>query len=132
MLLVGLWLWSGWGTAGHWSNRWSAGVAAGEVWVAWWPLPDDPLGSYWLASVPKTIPEWGWWVHSDVRGLFTARSVPLWIPIVLVACATLAAWRLDSLARRRANPGVCPKCNYDRTGLAPTAVCPECGTKPSP
>jgi len=35
--------------------------------------------------------------------------------------------RLDMLARRRARIGCCPKCNYDRAGLAPGSVCPECG-----
>ncbi len=28
---------------------------------------------------------------------------------------------------RRPYPGVCPKCNYNRTGLPTQAVCPECG-----
>ena len=29
--------------------------------------------------------------------------------------------------RRRSRAGKCPECNYDRTGLAAGAVCPECG-----
>ena len=54
----------------------------------------------------------------------------LW-PIALCALGVTAFARyLDTLARRRARIGFCPKCNYDRTGLAAGAVCPECGSAP--
>jgi hypothetical protein len=55
--------------------------------------------------------------------------VPLWVPLTISFGATLAAWRLDALARRRAGLNLCPKCNYDRAGIAKDAVCPECGAK---
>jgi hypothetical protein len=41
---------------------------------------------------------------------------------------SILGWRLDILAGRRAQLNLCPKCNYDRAGLAPGAVCPECGS----
>ena len=53
--------------------------------------------------------------------------LPLWTPATLLLMAAAVAWRLDTLARRRARIGFCPKCSYNRTGLAPGAVCPECG-----
>ena len=53
------------------------------------------------------------------------------VPVTLNAIATAVAWRLDTLARRRANKLLCTKCTYDRTGLAAGAVCPECGAVPS-
>jgi hypothetical protein len=53
--------------------------------------------------------------------------VPLWIPASAAIGATALAWRLDTLARRRARVGLCPKCSYNRAGLAVGAVCPECG-----
>ena len=34
----------------------------------------------------------------------------------------------EALSRRRARLNLCRKCNYDRTGLALDAVCPECGS----
>jgi rubrerythrin len=40
-----------------------------------------------------------------------------------------AAWYLEILARR-ARLNLCPKCKYDRTGIAAGAVCPECGSLP--
>jgi len=69
-----------------------------------------------------------WW-HSWIFPTYWVVSIPLW-PFILAALGTtVAAWRLDVLARRRQYTH-CPKCNYDRTGLAPGAVCPECGSKP--
>jgi hypothetical protein len=58
----------------------------------------------------------GWSVH-----------VPLWAPAIVSIAASALAWRLDTLARRRAKLNLCAKCNYDRTGLANNVVCPECG-----
>ncbi len=60
-------------------------------------------------------------------GVWDDWHIPLLSPIVLAAGITVAAWRLDTLARRRANKHLCPKCAYSRTGLAAGAVCPECG-----
>ena len=65
------------------------------------------------------------WFRGPVRQ--PAVSVPLWIPVVALAIITAGAWRLDTLARRRAREGQCLKCHYDRAGLAPDAFCPECG-----
>ena len=54
-------------------------------------------------------------------------AIPLWSVLVLALIPTGSAWRLDTLARRRARVGLCAMCNYDRAGLAAGAVCPECG-----
>jgi hypothetical protein len=56
-----------------------------------------------------------------------AIRFPLWIPALCIALATIAAWRLDWIARRVARFNLCPKCHYDRAGLAKDAKCPECG-----
>ena len=57
-------------------------------------------------------------------------QVPLWAPLLMALLPTAFAGRLDALARRRARVGACPQCHYDRGGLAPGAVCPECGAPP--
>jgi hypothetical protein len=57
--------------------------------------------------------------------------IPLWIPGAAVLALTFVAWRRDDLARGREGRHLCPKCHYDRTGLAASAKCPECGAAPA-
>ncbi len=49
--------------------------------------------------------------------------VPIWTLAIPPLLTGMIARRLD----RRKPKGTCPKCNYDRTGLAADSVCPECG-----
>jgi len=54
--------------------------------------------------------------------------LPLWPGVAAALVATAAAWRLDTLERRRrAGVNHCRNCGYDRRGLPPQTVCPECG-----
>ena len=61
-----------------------------------------------------------------------AVRFPLWIPALCIGAATVVAWRLDALVRRRARLNLCPKCGYDRAGLGAGVRCPECGTGGTP
>ena len=55
--------------------------------------------------------------------------LPLWIPAALAACGAL--WtRHAQLRATRNGKNRCHVCDYSRTGLAPNAPCPECGTPP--
>jgi hypothetical protein len=72
-----------------------------------------------------------WWLYFGGPGDTLRVGIPLWLPLAPTLLATAAAWRLDALARRRACAGLCPKCGYDRAGLAASAVCPECGSLPA-
>ncbi len=74
----------------------------------WWPLPRRDFG-------------------------FSNFVIPFWYLVAASLTGTASAWSLDVFANRRARfkPHRCPKCNYDRTGLAPGVVCPECGSKPT-
>lgn len=92
-----------------------------------WKLPETSL-SVWrprlqLSSYHSTTP------GVDVR--ITYATLPLWMPVALALVPTVAAWYLDGRARRRVAPHLCPKCRYDRTGLAAEAACPECGQLPA-
>lgn len=49
-------------------------------------------------------------------------SIPLWIPLVLIAVPTAWLWYIDS----RPKPWQCANCRYDLRGLE-RGVCPECG-----
>ncbi|HEX2839474.1 MAG TPA: hypothetical protein VHN77_15260 [Phycisphaerales bacterium] len=53
--------------------------------------------------------------------------IPIWVLMLLASSATYGAWRLETLATRRARAGKCPTCAYPRTDLAPSSPCPECG-----
>ena len=70
---------------------------------------------------------WAWGFEWENYGGIRALRMPLW-PFALASSASYAlAWRLDTLARRRAKLNLCPKCGYDRTGILQDAKCPECG-----
>ena len=79
--------------------------------------------------------EWGLsvsrWFRTWNNECLPLRPMPLGFAVDTLLFAALMwasvrgdrAWRLSRRRRR----GRCANCNYDRTGLAPGAVCPECG-----
>ncbi len=129
VLLVVVWIGSEWGGIGYLSQSGSGfEIAAGSIYFsfrAW--LEPYSTGGWQLSAHSGGFDRWPSW-RGDSQ-LWWLR-LPLWIPFVAMLLATGAALRLDTLARRRAKLHVCPKCNYDRTGLAAGAVCPECGAGP--
>jgi hypothetical protein len=87
-----------------------------------------------LYSIAELGARWHfyWLPRAHRDSSVTAIHIPLWIPALPLLLATAAAWRLDTLARRRLRAGAhhCPICNYDLTGLPTrTGACPECGTR---
>ena len=90
-----------------------------------WPngLTVESTGPYFFQ-----LKWWGTWWSRPPR--WTA-SVPVW-PFALVAGLTvLAAWSRELMDGHRARLNLCPKCGYDRTGIARDAKCPECGAAPA-
>jgi hypothetical protein len=71
-----------------------------------------------------------WRQASSLPPGFTAnfRAQAAWLAgaAVFFWCAGAASVYL--LRPRHGRPGCCAACGYSRTGLAPDAVCPECGT----
>ncbi len=136
MLLVVAWIGSGWWILGIIKpkpSRLSLGIVGGVVVV----MSDDvnPIAQWgFYCHRQSNIIYWPWRGVGGLDSSFAtqwALTIPLWIPSIATFVATCTAWRLDALARRRARLNFCPKCTYDRTGLAPTAVCPECGATPN-
>jgi hypothetical protein len=130
LLLVVVWIGSGWWDVGWVSQKLECvdvgyGVVCFERMRDCRPPPRPGLrternGQYFL-HLGLT-----WYNHSDGWVL----TLPLWIPAALCLLPSAVALRLDAIARRRARLNLCPKCNYDRAGIAKDVVCPECGAMP--
>lgn len=123
------WAASGWGFASIANQRGDAiGLGEGLVWIQ--TVRRYSVGSPfdWGRFTHGTwrMRLWNWTLVRSPTGFFL--HFPLWTIVLPVAAATLVIWRTDAMAHRRARLNLCPKCNYDRAGLAPAAKCPECGT----
>ena len=124
VVLVVVWIGSG-----RWFARWYGkdqavlDVGNGSLGVGVWSLHEFP-GTSVIRQGPW---RWNWMPYCRADTATWYVCIPLWIPVIACGAMTAAAWRLDALARRRARLHLCPKCNYDRAGLAAGAVCPECG-----
>ena len=131
VLLVAAWVVSQIRFIGFVSGRCNADINGGQFSVEYFTGPSQTTTTQFVIGkrVPPVTPHW------LPDALFFAQrwrvEVPLELPIGLLALVTVAAWRLDTRARRRARLSLCPKCHYDRAGLAATAACPECGATPT-
>jgi hypothetical protein len=128
VVLVVVWVGSGWFSV-VWESKYSGagGIQSGQfVVLAYRTLSRPTPDAGWTVTRRDWQFKWSFgWIHGP--GLMCV-SVPLYAPAVIALFMSESAWRLDTLARRRARVGFCPKCHYSRTGLAVGAVCPECGT----
>jgi len=110
-----------------WSwHRTTIGIGLGAVGVDRWSYDftdQPPLSAVYSVNGVHLVWWWSWEKTASYRGL----SIPIWMPFALVMLLTTAAWLPDVIASRRTRKGVCANCGYDRTGLAASAVCPECG-----
>ncbi|HVU63641.1 MAG TPA: hypothetical protein VHC70_06680 [Phycisphaerales bacterium] len=124
---VVVWIGSAWMETGRVRNKDMSvvGVRAGQFFwgkKAWLETMPSP-GGWMFGRAPFRL---AWWIGDPGGPPFRGSSSPLWLPAGATLLFTLAAWRSDSMARR-AHLNLCAKCGYDRTGLATSAVCPECG-----
>ena len=127
VLLAAAWVGSGWrGIALRSPKASGITVFHGEMTVAW--VYGDSMFAGWRVATAREK-------HYGLLWRFAWRPNPKgWVCFVpLVAFAIVAGalaaipWGIDVVARLRTKKGLCPKCKYDRTGLRPGAVCPECG-----
>jgi hypothetical protein len=139
VLLVGVWIGSGW-----WGVLWESPTRD-----HWFAIRDGCVFLGMRDSNPSPFPGWEWG-PSESPGTFDWRmdwddidwdairrphlwfKIPLWLPAAVMLSSTGCAWLMDSRARRRTRLNICPKCRYDRAGLAAGAACPECGAPPAP
>lgn len=85
-------------------------------------LPAGTPGTAWTtqwAGEPRWLPRWNGWNAEDVL------VIPYWVFLILLAAPTSVAWYRDRAGGVSAT--ACRRCDYDRSGLDPSAACPECG-----
>jgi hypothetical protein len=87
-----------------------------------WAVKPEPM------RVAFSYGPFGWRYFRTTGPGFTIYNLhlPLWPVIILMAPASLVAWRAHR-HRPRASCA-CPSCNYDLSGLAPGTPCPECAS----
>lgn len=97
-----------------------------------WDTPSVAPGTWRVRVTPRFTGDarplvlgTAWWIRWDVSASRGQVLVPLWIPAGLGLAA--AGWARRAQHRTRLTAGQCPKCEYDRSTLPPTAPCPECG-----
>ena len=127
LLVTVVWLISGWIAVGYATSRGDAfQVTGGEVGIFYRLAPGvSALAPGW--SCMGTPPNWGWTISSFKNSVGGTIWIPLWPAVLTFLLITASASLFDTLARRRIQLNLCPNCNYDRTGLAKDAKCPECG-----
>ena len=129
MLLVAVGIGSGWWTV-SWIGR--SGIHVGAIYgrlivrgTNRGSFGGSP-GTGWYGGYMES--QLGWWFDWRTTPRGWSVEAPFWLPSVISLLVTAVAWRLDTLARRRARLNLCPKCNYDRAGITGDAKCPECGS----
>lgn len=84
----------------------------------------------WHIGQQGSSDAWDDWFDFQTNYARGRVLVPLW-PFVLASLSiTLAAWRLDAMARRRDRLTFCTKCRCDRRSVAAEEACPACGESP--
>ena len=141
-ILFGLWVLSGWYQMALGSgSQWAATVEIGQLNLYWqtaanpgrrWggierrrQYPNGPTMLYYLRW---QFDHWNFPASKPGGSSTDLFCFPLWAPTAGLAAMTCAAWMIDRRETRRRAKGLCPNCSYPRTGLAPGAVCPECGS----
>src|SRR5207244_1377755 len=112
VLLVVVWIGSGWWVAGWSTNDAHCfQVSAGRFIASYFPSNKAMRGwtpACGIFPLPSAF-EWSPAFNSHHGGW--GLLVPLWIPTLSTSAASVLAWRLDTLARRRARLNLCPQCH---------------------
>lgn len=77
----------------------------------------------------RDTPTWPreWLPHITTSNSMIGVTVPLWMPSIVAIGASIWFYRDHQREKQSRLLGCCPACGYDRSGLASTAPCPECG-----
>ncbi len=150
VLLVVVWVGSGWGYAAwRGASGFGASIYAGRVTLTRQNdmksgvIIGEGLLGRGTSYNPWVIPT-GIWIAAKEPGRMdgktyfrlrsfgdTSWSAPLWPLMSALILVAVCLWIFGARGTRHIAANLCPKCNYDRTGLAAGAVCPECGRLPT-
>ena len=113
---------------GYWGG---VGFGQGAMVIAFATNPKAGMRpSSFVQVQPAAGPEY-WWPAIANSPAGVQLICPLWITLALGGAGAVPLWRAwlwwRWLARQS---GRCPVCGYDRSGLTPSAGCPECGAPP--
>jgi len=100
-----------------------SGVLRGEMHV---PFQSTDHAAGFVTIPPSSNLLWKF--RLDRHGTHESIDIPLWVFLLPMLLATIVAWRLDTIARRRILAGECANCGYDLSATPAGAKCPECGT----
>lgn len=91
---------------------------------------DWPKSFLTVAERPALPRQWLPHVAHSKRAV--GVTVPLWMPWLVALGFSVWFYRDHQRQKQRRLLGCCPACGYDRSGLADSAPCPECGAAPTP
>ena len=132
--------WSGLSVSGVLGVLWVASIWYSVSWIGFTDgsflsvgIRDGAFGMSRIGTGPLYQGHIGWRLERSEAFTWMPRfdwfksgfvvMLPLWTPIAVLAPVT--GWLF--WMGRRARPGRCPQCRYDRAGLPNSAPCPECG-----
>jgi hypothetical protein len=101
-------------------------IARGRIEVEWYYTPGWAIPATGIETLQPSLRTTWWFSRISAPNVWGAAA-PLWFPACIALLVSGAAWRLESVARRGSRLNLCPKCHYDRAGIAADAKCPECG-----
>ncbi len=134
VLLVVVWIGSGWWSAAAATDAGHSVTLTQGTWLVGKITSANPsahggfLLERWSPPLGPRSAYFRWWFNWTSWKQNWCLGIPGWIPTAFALLATAIAWRLDTIARRRERLYLCPKCNYDRTGITSDMKCPECGS----
>ncbi len=122
LLLFLVWIGSQW-IGGRWaySSDMQLVISGGAVVLS----TDRLLVTGFLLTTMREGMAWGFECFTTVRGWHL--QIPLWAPFLCTSVASGVLWNRVRKSSRLSAGKMCPACDYVRTGLIPSAPCPECG-----
>ncbi|MEK6701663.1 MAG: hypothetical protein AABZ53_05330 [Planctomycetota bacterium] len=111
-------------------GRARAGLLPGSVQIQTYPKgigPDYPWNIEVRPALDFIPTQWSFFWE---RGAPTVISIPFWMPLLGFGLLSGGLWIRQIRAARRKSASsqiICAICGYDCAGIAPGAVCPECG-----